>query len=120
MENTVIAILRLLKNIIAQRLTAVKLLYCFCGSFKQRWQKSTPVCNLPIELIKREIDHTDNNQIRNKALIIKEFINSRFPNLAPDADIEKEYEEFEKEAFDTRVSEFSENTTLPLNLFALY
>lgn len=65
-----------------------------------------------IELIKREIAHTDNEQMRHKAPIMKEFIVSRFPVLAPDADIEKEYEAFEKEAFDTRVNEFSEKHEL--------
>lgn len=65
-----------------------------------------------IELIKHEIAHTDNEQMRHKASIMKEFIVSRFPVLAPDADIEKEYGEFEKGAFDTRVNEFSEKHEL--------
>lgn len=53
---------------------------------------------IDIELIKHEIDLTDNTQLRHKAPIMKEFISLRFPNLASDADIEKEYDEFEKEA----------------------
>lgn len=46
---------------------------------------------MDIELIKREIDLTDNTQMRHKASIMKDFIILRFPNLSPDADIEKEY-----------------------------
>ncbi len=65
-----------------------------------------------IEFIKREIDHTDNKQMRHKAPIMKEFISIRFSTLAPDADIEKAYGEFENEVFNTRVAEFSKKHDL--------
>ena len=67
---------------------------------------------MKIELIKYEIDLTDNTQMRHKAPVMKEFISLRLPNLAPDADIEKEYDEFEKEAFEKRIMEFSEKNDL--------
>lgn len=65
-----------------------------------------------IELLKREIDHTDNKRMRHKAPIMKEFINILLPALAPDADIEKAYGEFENEVFNTCVAEFSKKHDL--------
>ncbi len=65
-----------------------------------------------IELAKRELDITDNEQMRHKAPIMKEFINSRFPDLSANADVEEEYEAFEKEAFEARITAFSKKHDL--------
>ncbi len=65
-----------------------------------------------IKLIKREIDRTDNEQMRHKAPIMKEFINTRFPNFDPNTDIEEEYRGYEKEVFETSIVEFSKKHNL--------
>ena len=65
-----------------------------------------------IELVKRELDITDNEQMRHKAPVMKEFINSRFSDLNPNANVEEEYEAFEKEAFEARITAFSKKHNL--------
>ena len=65
-----------------------------------------------IELIKRELDITDNEQMRHKAPVMKEFINLRFSDLNPNADVEEEYEKFEKETFEKSIADFSKNHNL--------
>lgn len=60
-----------------------------------------------INEVKREIKRTDNEQMRHKAPIMKDFINSRFANLGPAADFNEEYREFEKDALENSVVEFS-------------
>ncbi len=65
-----------------------------------------------IELVKRELDITDNEHMRHKAPVMKDFINSRFSNLNPDANVEEEYEKFEKETFEKSIAEFSKSHNL--------
>ena len=65
-----------------------------------------------IDLILREIDRSDNEKLRYKSEIMKEFIRSRFFDLDPDEDIIKEYEQYEKEVMEKDVSEFAENNGL--------
>ena len=51
-----------------------------------------------VDLILREIERSDNETLRYKRDVMREFINTRFFTLDPDADIINEYEQFEKEA----------------------
>ena len=60
-----------------------------------------------IDLILREIDRSDNEKLRYKSEIMKEFIRSRFFDLDPDEDIVKEYEQYEKEVMEKDVTEFA-------------
>ena len=50
-----------------------------------------------IDLILREIERSDNESLRAKRDIMKAFIETRFYDLPDEADVEKAYEEFEKE-----------------------
>ena len=50
-----------------------------------------------VDLILREIERSDNETLRYKRDIMKNFINTRFFDLDPEADIISEYEQFEKE-----------------------
>ncbi len=69
-----------------------------------------------IDEIKREIERTDNEQMRHKAPIMKDFINSSFANLDPAADVDEEYREFEKEALENSIVKFSEKHDLDVEL----
>lgn len=69
-----------------------------------------------INEIKREIERTDNEQMRHKAPIMKDFINSRFANLDPAADVDEEYRVFEKEALENSIVEFSKRHDLDAEL----
>ncbi len=51
-----------------------------------------------VDLILREIERSDNEALRYKRDVMRDFINNRFFTLDPDADIILEYEQFEKEA----------------------
>jgi len=51
-----------------------------------------------VDLILREIERSDNEALRYKREVMKDFINTRFFQLDADADIIKEYEQFEKES----------------------
>ena len=69
-----------------------------------------------INEIKREIERTDNEQMRHKAPIMKDFINSRFANLDSTADVDEEYREFEREALENSIVEFSKKHDLEVKL----
>lgn len=69
-----------------------------------------------IDEIKREIERTDNEQMRHKAPIMKDFINSRFANLDSTADVDEEYKVFEKEALENSIAEFSKKHDLEVKL----
>lgn len=69
-----------------------------------------------INEIKREIERTDNEQMRHKAPIMKDFINSRFSNLTSDADVDEEYRVFEKGALENSIVEFSKKHDLDVEL----
>ena len=60
-----------------------------------------------IDLILREIDRSDNEKMRYKSEIMKDFIRLRFFNLNPDEDIIKEYEQYEREVLERDVEEFA-------------
>ena len=51
-----------------------------------------------VDLILREIERSDNETLRYKRDIMKDFINTRFFELDPEADIIQEYAQFEKES----------------------
>ena len=51
-----------------------------------------------VDLILREIERSDNEALRYKRDIMKNFINTRFFELDSEADIIKEYEQFEKDS----------------------
>ncbi len=51
-----------------------------------------------VDLILREIERSDNETLRYKRDIMRDFVNTRFFELDPEADIIQEYEQFEKES----------------------
>lgn len=51
-----------------------------------------------VDLILREIERSDNEALRYKRDVMRNFINTRFFELDPDADIVEEYDQFEKES----------------------
>ena len=51
-----------------------------------------------VDLILREIERSDNEILRYKRDIMKQFVNTRFFELDSDADIIQEYAQFEKES----------------------
>ena len=60
-----------------------------------------------VDLILREIERSDNEKMRYKKDIMKDFIKSRFFELDPAADIVEAYNEFEKEALIADIEEFA-------------
>ena len=60
-----------------------------------------------IDLILREIERSDNEAMRFKKDLMIQFIQTRFFDLSADADIQREYEQFEKEALNADIEEFS-------------
>ncbi len=61
-------------------------------------RKSPEEMRRSVDLILREIERSDNEALRYKRDVMKDFINTRFFQLDADADIIKEYEQFEKES----------------------
>lgn len=61
-----------------------------------------------VDLILREIERSDNEKMRYKSDIMKAFINLRFFDLDPNADIVKEYEQYEREVMEQDVCLFAE------------
>ena len=68
-----------------------------------------------IDLILREIDHSDNEKLRYKTAIMKDFINLRFFDLDPDEDIIKEYEQYEREVMEENTRSFAEENELEVD-----
>lgn len=60
-----------------------------------------------IDLILREIERSDNEAMRFKKDLMVQFIQTRFFDLPEDADIQKEYEQFEKDSLNAEIEEFS-------------
>ena len=60
-----------------------------------------------VDLILREIDRSDNERLRVKRPIMKEFVLKRFYELAPDADIESAYHDFERDSMQARIEAFA-------------
>ncbi|MFR1807341.1 MAG: type I restriction endonuclease subunit R [Pygmaiobacter massiliensis] len=60
-----------------------------------------------VDLILREIERSDNEKMRYKKDIMKAFVESRFFELDPDADIIEAYNEYEKEVLQADIEEFA-------------
>lgn len=60
-----------------------------------------------VDLILREIERSDNETLRYKRDIMRDFVNTRFFELDPDADIIQEYNQFEKESLNIDLDRIS-------------
>ena len=60
-----------------------------------------------IDLVLREIERSDNESLRLKKDIMKQFILTRFYDLPEDADVMEAYTQFEKEQMQTDLEEFA-------------
>lgn len=60
-----------------------------------------------IDLILREIERSDNESLRAKQDVMKEFIETRFYELPEEVDIQQAYEEFERERLQAEIESFS-------------
>jgi type I restriction enzyme R subunit len=60
-----------------------------------------------IDLILREIERSDNEKMRYKKEIMKSFIQSRFFELDPEADIIEAYSDYEKEVLQADIESFA-------------
>lgn len=60
-----------------------------------------------VDLILREIERSDNEKLRYKQDIMKSFVTTRFFELDPEEDIEKAFEEYEREVLAAAVEEFA-------------
>ena len=69
-----------------------------------------------IDLILREIERSDNESLRAKREIMKSFIETKFYELPDEADIEKAYEEFEKEKLHAEIESFAYDTGLDIGM----
>ena len=87
-------------------------------------RKSPEEMRRSADLILREIERSDNEALRYKREIMKTFINTRFFELDADADIIKEYEEFERESLvadlETISTELNVDTERVTRLFNSY
>lgn len=69
-----------------------------------------------IDLVLRELDRSDNESLRAKRDVMKKFIETRFYSLPEDADIQKAYEEFEKEEMQAEIEAFSFEKEIDKNM----
>lgn len=69
-----------------------------------------------IDLILREIERSDNEKMRYKKDVMKSFVQSRFFELDPDADIIEAYSEYEKEVLQADIEEFATENGLTTEL----
>ena len=69
-----------------------------------------------IDLILREIERSDNESLRAKRDIMKAFIETRFYDLPDEADVEKAYEEFEKEKLHAEIESFAYESELDIGI----
>ena len=60
-----------------------------------------------VDLILREIEHSDNESLRLKKEVIKQFILTRFYDLSEDADVMDAFTQFEKEQMQADMEAFS-------------
>jgi len=65
-----------------------------------------------VDLIMREIDRTDNEKLRLKRDIMKDFIRSRLFDLDPNEDIEEAFHEYEQESMQARIDGFAQEYDL--------
>ncbi|WP_242694020.1 type I restriction endonuclease subunit R [Proteiniclasticum aestuarii] len=61
-----------------------------------------------VEYIKKELDRTDNPQLRKKVDLIKAFLDEVIPNVSPEDNVDDEYFGFENRKRDEEITEFSE------------
>lgn len=77
-----------------------------------------------VDLILREIERSDNESLRYKREVMRDFINTRFFNLDSEADIIKEYEMFEDESLTAELEELATRLNIEKDkikkLFASY
>ena len=71
-----------------------------------------------IDLILREIERSDNESLRAKADIMKAFIELRFYELPEDIDIQKAFEEFEKEMLHADIERFAYESELDIQIIS--
>lgn len=74
-----------------------------------RGNKSDAERENDLDLILREIERSDNESLRAKKDVMKEFIKTRFYSLPEDADIVQAFQEFERESERAELEEFSIN-----------
>lgn len=65
-----------------------------------------------VDLILREIERSDNESMRFKKDLMIAFIQTRFFDLSPDADIQKEYEQYERDSLNSEIEEFAYTNNL--------
>lgn len=71
-----------------------------------------------VDLILREIERSDNEALRAKADIMKAFIELRFYELPEEVDIQKAFEEFEKEMLQSTLERFSYDNELDVQIIS--
>ena len=71
-----------------------------------------------VDLILREIERSDNEALRAKADIMKAFIELRFYELPEEIDIQKAFEEFEKEMLQSTLERFSYDNELDVQIIS--
>jgi len=71
-----------------------------------------------IDLILREIERSDNEALRAKADIMKAFIELRFYELPENIDVQKAFEEFEKEQLQADLERFAYDTELDIQIIS--
>ena len=69
-----------------------------------------------IDLILREIERSDNESLRAKQDVMKEFIETRFYELPEEADIQQAYEEFERERLQAEIESFSYENDIEVSI----
>ena len=66
-----------------------------------------------VDLILREIERSDNEKMRYKRDIMKNFVTERFFDLDPEADIIQAYQEYESEVLQADIESFATEHSLP-------
>lgn len=72
-----------------------------------------------VDLILREIERSDNEKMRYKKDIMKDFITGRFYDLDPDEDIIAAYNQYEKERLQAFIEEFAQSNNIPVDDVAM-
>lgn len=71
-------------------------------------RQNKPEMEKSIDLILREIERSDNEKMRYKKDIMKDFVTGRFFDLDPDEDIIEAYAQYEKERMQAFIEEFAQ------------
>ena len=69
-----------------------------------------------IDLILREIEHSDNEKLRCKQEVLKEFIKTKFFELGPNTDIAAAFEKYEREILKNAVDQFASENQIDKNI----